>query len=83
MGLYRVQPVSASSRCLLAGVPCRCCPAGSRSPRARRYPSDMTDAEWAVIGPLLPAPGWMAGKGGLAGHLVPPRHHRQHPLPGP
>jgi len=67
MGLYRVQPVSASPRRLLAGVPCRCCPAGSRSPRARRYPSDMTDAEWAVIEPLLPAPGWMAGKGGSPG----------------
>jgi len=27
----------------------------------------MTDAEWAVIEPLLPAPGWMAGKGGSPG----------------
>ena len=46
-------------------VPCRCCPGGvSRSTRGRRYPSDMTDAEWAVIEPLLPAPGWKAGQGG-------------------
>jgi transposase len=67
MGLYLVQPVSASPGPLLAGVPCRCCPAGSRSTRARRYPSDMTDAEWTVIEPLLPAPGWMAGKGGSPG----------------
>jgi transposase len=49
-------------------VPCRCCPAGaSRSSRGRRYPSDMTDAEWAVIEPLLPVPGWMAGNGGCPG----------------
>jgi hypothetical protein len=39
---------------------CRCCPGGiSRSTRARRYPSDMTGAEWAVCEPLLPARhGW-------------------------
>jgi transposase len=29
-----------------------------------RYPSDMSDAEWQVIEPALPAPGWKAGKGG-------------------
>ncbi|HEY5989102.1 MAG TPA: transposase [Streptosporangiaceae bacterium] len=27
----------------------------------------MSDAEWAVIEPLLPAPGWMAGRGGWPG----------------
>ena len=44
---------------------CRCCPGGlSRSSRARRYPSDMTEAEWAVCEPLLPAPAWKRGKGG-------------------
>ena len=48
-------------------VACRCCLAGSRSTRARRYPSDMSDAEWAVIEPLLPAPGWAAGQGGWPG----------------
>ena len=46
-------------------VACRCCPGGaSRSTRARRYPSDMTDAEWAVCEPLLPAPAWLSGRGG-------------------
>jgi hypothetical protein len=46
-------------------VACRCCPGGiSRSTRARRYPSDMTGAEWAVCEPLLPAPAWLAGCGG-------------------
>ncbi|TNC29273.1 IS5 family transposase [Amycolatopsis alkalitolerans] len=32
--------------------------------RARRYPSDTTDAQWAMIDPLLPNPAWLAGKGG-------------------
>jgi len=46
-------------------VACRCCPGGiSRSRRARRYPSDMSQAEWAVCEPLLPAPAWLAGRGG-------------------
>lgn len=47
------------------GVACRCCRGGiSRSTRARRYPSDMSEAEWAVCEPLLPAPAWLAGRGG-------------------
>jgi len=29
-----------------------------------RYPSDVSDAEWRVIEPALPAPAWLAGKGG-------------------
>ena len=67
-----------------AGVArCRCCPGGiSRSPRARRYPSDMSEAEWAVCGPLLPAPAWLAGRGGRPASWClrdsPPR-----PLPHP
>ena len=46
-------------------VACRCCPGGiSRSRRTCRYPSDMTGSEWAVCEPLLPAPAWLAGRGG-------------------
>jgi hypothetical protein len=46
-------------------VACRCCPGGiSRSTRARRYPSDMSPAEWVICEPLLPAPAWLAGRGG-------------------
>jgi transposase len=71
MPLYLVPPASASSSGSLqaaAGVACRCCPGGvSRSRRPRRYPSDMSNAEWAVIEPLLPAPGWTLGKGGSPG----------------
>jgi transposase len=29
-----------------------------------RYPSDMSEAEWAVCEPSLPAPAWLAGRGG-------------------
>jgi transposase len=32
--------------------------------RVRRYPSDTTDAQWAVIDPLLPEPAWLRGQGG-------------------
>lgn len=32
--------------------------------RARRYLTDMSDAEWAVVRPLLPVPGWLRGRGG-------------------
>ena len=59
-----VQPGPAAAQAS-AGVACRCCAGGiSRSTRARRYPSDMTDAEWVVCEPLLPAPAWLAGRGG-------------------
>lgn len=34
------------------------------SHRSRRYPSDMSEAQWAIIEPLLPTPGWLAGRGG-------------------
>lgn len=71
MLLYLVPPASASSPAFAqatAAVPCRCCPGGiSRSPRGRVYPSDMSDGEWAVIEPLLPAPGWTLGRGGSPG----------------
>jgi len=51
-------------------VACRCCPGGiSRSTRVPRYPSDMSQAEWAVTEPALPAPAWQQGRGGRpAGH---------------
>jgi putative transposase len=32
--------------------------------RARRYPSDTTDAEWALIAPLLPTPASATPSGG-------------------
>lgn len=50
-----------------AGAACCRLAAFHQSPdqgRARRYPSDTTDAQWALIDPLLPNPAWLAGKGG-------------------
>jgi transposase len=41
---------------------CACARPGCRRPR--RYPSDTTDAEWALIAPLLPVPAWRSGRGG-------------------
>lgn len=38
--------------------------AADRSVRGRVYPTDVTDAQWARIRPLIPVPAWMAGRGG-------------------
>ncbi|MGW4101880.1 transposase [Streptomyces sp. NPDC004976] len=38
--------------------------AGDHPVRERRYPTDMSEAEWAVVRPLLPVPGWLRGRGG-------------------
>jgi transposase len=38
--------------------------AGDRPDRDRRYPSDMTDAEWAVVCDALPVPPWLEGRCG-------------------
>src|SRR5690349_6335321 len=34
------------------------------SRRPRRYPSDTSDAEWAILAPYLPAGGPLSGRGG-------------------
>lgn len=55
--------MSVSSTCL-----CMSCPAhGGSSAAARRcpaYPNSTTDAQWALLEPLLPPPGNASGKGG-------------------
>lgn len=38
--------------------------AGDRPHRRPRYPSDMTDAEWAVVRDAMPVPAWLEGRGG-------------------
>jgi transposase len=45
-------------------VCCRLAPFHQPTVRVRRYPSDTTDAQWAVIDPLLPDPAWLRGQGG-------------------
>jgi transposase len=44
----------------------------SRGCRTRRYPSDTTDAEWALLQPLLPRPASQGPAGGR-----PEKHHRR------
>ncbi|MFG2919754.1 IS5 family transposase [Kitasatospora sp. NPDC048298] len=38
--------------------------AADQPDRTRRYGSDLTDAEWALVRPLLPVPAWLNGQGG-------------------
>jgi len=54
--------------------------AADRPERQRRYPTDMTDEEWAEVRPLLPVPGWMRRQGRPAGGVLPPRGARRDPL---
>jgi putative transposase len=52
MGLYPAAACGASG--ISAGV----------AVVRRGYPSDVSDAEWSLIEPLLPAPGWLTAAGG-------------------
>ncbi len=38
--------------------------AADHSDRTRRYPTDLTDAEWEKVRETLPVPRWMEGRGG-------------------
>ncbi len=38
--------------------------AADQPDRVRRYATDMTDAEWAVVREALPVPAWLEGRGG-------------------
>ncbi len=38
--------------------------AADQPDRARAYDTDVTDAEWQRVRPLLPVPGWLEGRGG-------------------
>jgi hypothetical protein len=63
--LYAFEPVQFNS----AALSCDCLAhvygnAADHPERVRRYPSDMTDAEWAAVRPLLPVPAWLQGRGG-------------------
>ncbi|MGW6159752.1 transposase, partial [Streptomyces sp. NPDC055144] len=63
--LYAVEAGELNS----AGLACDCLAhrfgnAADRPDRARAYDTDLTDAEWQRIRPLLPVPGWLEGRGG-------------------
>ncbi|MBB4928648.1 transposase [Kitasatospora kifunensis] len=62
---FAFTPVSSNSRV----SSCDCLAhvygnAADHGERARRYPSDMTDAKWQTVRPLLPVPAWLEGRGG-------------------
>jgi transposase len=66
MSLYAV-PVASTTDIAENGCGCVACRFGhgTRHPvRAPHYTSDTTDAQWAVIAPLLPWPVWLDGAGG-------------------
>ncbi|OEJ42640.1 transposase [Streptomyces agglomeratus] len=63
--MYASEPVQFNSAAPL----CDCLAhvygnAADHPDRERRYPSDMSDAEWAAIRPLVPVPAWLQGRGG-------------------
>ena len=37
---------------------------GDQPDRVRSYDTDLTDAQWQVIRPLLPVPAWIESRGG-------------------
>ncbi|GAA2067886.1 IS5 family transposase [Catenulispora yoronensis] len=52
-----------------SGVSCDCLAhrfgnAGDQPVRTPVYPTDLTDAQWAQVLPLVPVPAWMGGRGG-------------------
>jgi hypothetical protein len=69
--LYASEPVQFNS----AAPSCDCLAhvygnAADHPDRVRRYPSDMTDAERAVVRPLLPVSAWFQGRGGRENGVV-------------
>jgi transposase len=63
--LYAVEGTEFNS----AGTVCDCLAhrfgnAADQPGRTRFYDTDLTDAEWQEIRPLLPVPAWMEGRGG-------------------
>lgn len=54
----------ASDEVVAGQACCRFAPLHRPSVRVRRYPSDTSDRQWAVIEPLLPDPAWLCGRGG-------------------
>lgn len=63
--MYAVAPGVFNS----SAVPCDCLAhvygnAADDPEREPRHPSDMSDAEWTVVRPLLPTPVWLEGREG-------------------
>lgn len=63
--LYATESVDASRR----AEACECYAhrfgnANDRPTRARAYPTDLTDAQWQQLVPVIAVPAWMCGRGG-------------------
>jgi hypothetical protein len=76
--LYAVSAAEHGNR---VGVSCGCLAhrygnAADRPMRERVYPTDLTDAQWAVIAPLIPVPAWLAGRGGYEGIAADVEHDK-------
>lgn len=61
--------LAVAQRGIRGGVSCNCLAhrhgnAADRPMRKPVYPTDLTDAQWAVIAPLIPVPAWLQGRGG-------------------
>ena len=60
-------PVVADASRRAVGCDCLAHRFGNAADRAGRravYPTDLTDAQWAAIAPLIPIPAWIRGRGG-------------------
>lgn len=60
-------PVAADASRRAGACDCLAHRYGNAADRAMRtpvYPTDLTDAQWAVLAPLIPAPAWIGGRGG-------------------
>jgi transposase len=55
-----LNPVPADAGESVLRAPCFC----GCATRERRYPTDLTDAQWAILQPLLPQPAWRHRRGG-------------------
>lgn len=66
--MFLLYAVGAGDPTTAGGVSCNCLAhrfgnAADRPQRARVYPTDLTDEQWAVIAPLIPIPAWLRGRG--------------------
>lgn len=60
-------PVPVSSNSRVSSCDCFAHRFGNAADRPERmpvYPSDMTDAQWAVVRDAMPVPAWLEGRGG-------------------
>ena len=60
--------------------PCPSCPPHAAGGHGCAVYSSVTDAQWAILEPLLPAPGSTAGRGGRPREALPPCDSGRHPV---